>query len=147
MTGGKMNRTICAFIALFMGISTLVFARTEKTINEKNEYGGKTLMVTYAPGDEEYKYGKSKDISYSDSKGKTVKEESFSTDEFARQSGMIKTVVYSDSDGKMVKAESFFTDESARRNGVSKGIAYYDSNVKMVKESCYDTNGKEVRCP
>jgi hypothetical protein len=147
MTGGKMNKTVCAFIVLFMGISTLVFAKTEKTINEKNEYGGKTLMITYSLGDKEYKYGKSKDILYSDSNGKIVKEESFSTDEFARQSGMLKSVVYSDSNGKMLKSEAFFTDESARKNGVSRGVAYYDSDVKMVKEVCYDSQERDVSCP
>ncbi|MBA4391793.1 MAG: hypothetical protein C0399_12780 [Syntrophus sp. (in: bacteria)] len=74
-----MKKILCALIVLFMGISTLVFAKTEKTINEKNEYGGKTLMVTYSPGDEEYKHGKSKDISYFDSNGKIEKESCYDT--------------------------------------------------------------------
>jgi hypothetical protein len=74
MSEGEMNKTVCALIVLFMGISTLVFAKTEKTINERNEYGGKMLMVTYLPGDKEYTNGFTKIITYFDSNGKIVKE-------------------------------------------------------------------------
>jgi hypothetical protein len=132
---------------LFVGISTLVFAKTEKMMNETNEYNGKTLVVTYSPGDREYKQGKSRSISYFDSKGRIVKEESFSTDELARKGGLFKLSIYYDSNGKLSKVEGFFTEESARKDGLSKGITYYDSNGKKVKETCYDSEEKTMKCP
>ena len=110
-----MKQLLCVLIVLFVGMPTFVCAKTSMTVSQRNEYGGKTLMVTYSPGDEEYKNGISKDTTYFDGKGKKV------------------------------KTEAFYTDESAGKNGITKGITYFDSNEKEVKMDVFGKDGSLLK--
>ena len=139
---GEMKKILCALIVLLMAISTLVFAETRKRINERNEYGGVTEMVTYSPGDKEYqKDGMSKNIIYFGSNKKVVKNEGFFTDEFVRKDGITKTINYFDSNEKIMKKEFIMTDEFVRKYGMARGMLYYDSNRNVVKKEYYGKDG------
>ncbi len=65
-------------------------------IRTQNEFGGKTIMASYFPDDDEYKNGIAKAIIYSDSNGKVVKVETFNTDESANNNGIVKTISSND---------------------------------------------------
>ena len=97
-----------------MVISTCVYAETKSITNKKNEFGGKTVMTAYAPNDEGYKRGVSKEI------------------------------VYLDNKDKKIKMELFHTEESISIDGVSKSIMYFGSNGKVVITELYDKNGKPL---
>jgi hypothetical protein len=109
----KERIIICVVTALLLGMTGYVSAETVKTISKKNDYGGKTIAVTFSPSDEEYK-----------------------------KDGSAKGIVYSDSNGKKVKQESFFTSESAKKDGVARSIVHYDSKGKVLKREFYDQKGR-----
>jgi hypothetical protein len=118
-----------------------VFAGTKTVVSEKNEYDGKTTMVTFSANDEEYKNGMAKGIIYFDSNEKIVKMEAYFTDEFAKKDGASKGIGYYEGTGRLVKTELYHTDESARKDGAAKTVFYLDSNQESVKKEFYDQNG------
>ncbi|MBA4418801.1 MAG: hypothetical protein C0392_12965 [Syntrophus sp. (in: bacteria)] len=137
-----MKRLICVLCMLFVGVSTYVFAETMKTISEKNEYGGETIMLTYSPGDGEYKKGTAKDITYLNGNKKQMKIESFFTEEAARKQGTAKEIAYLNTNEKPTKVESYYTNERIKKDGIVKSVEYYDSKGKTAKVELYDKKGK-----
>jgi hypothetical protein len=79
-----------------------------EVMRTKNEFGGKTLMVSYFPDDDEYKNGIANAIIYYDGNGSFVKLESFNTDESANDNGIVKTI----SDNNKMTVE--FYDQKGR---------------------------------
>ncbi len=63
-----------------------------EVLRTQNEFGGKTIIVSYFLNDDEYKNGIAKAIIYSDSSGQVVKVETFNTDESASNNGIVKTI-------------------------------------------------------
>jgi hypothetical protein len=62
----------------------------------QNEFGGKTIMVSYSPDDDEYKNGIAKAIIYCDGSMNVVKVETFNTDESADSNGIVKIISNND---------------------------------------------------
>jgi hypothetical protein len=104
---------IYAVTALFLVTTGYVFAETVQTISKKNEYGGKTIVIAFSPGDAKY-----------------------------RKDGLVKAIGYYDDKKKVVKKEYFYAPGSGRNDGCAKTISYYDSNGKRVKYELYDQNGR-----
>lgn len=134
-----MKKVFCVLIAFSLMVSIYACTETEKVKNERNEYGGKTVMYTLSSGDPYYKKGVSKYIGYYDGNKKAVKKEVFYTDESARKDGYSKSIAYFDSNEREIRRETFPTDEFAQKDGISKSIRYYDENEKMVKEEFFHT--------
>lgn len=63
-----------------------------EVIRTQNEFGGKTIMVSYVPDDDEYENGIANAILYYDGNEKVIKVETFNTDESARNHGVVKTI-------------------------------------------------------
>jgi ribosomal protein L23 len=109
-----MKRMICMSALLIVLMSGYVLAETEKTINAKNEFGGKTKEYVFSVNDQTYRQG------------------------------IARAIVYYDGNGKKVKTERYHTDDFAMKKGVAKAIISFDSNEKPVKTEFYDRNGKPV---
>ncbi len=63
-----------------------------EVIRAQNEFGGKTIMVSYVPDDVEYVNGIANAIIYYDGNEKVIKVETFNTEESARHHGIVKTI-------------------------------------------------------
>lgn len=140
-----MRKLICILVVVLVGISTLVFAETSKIINKKNEYGGKTVLHTFSPGDSGDQQGIVKAIEYYTGNEKVVKMEMFYNKKEAQKEGTDKSIDYYNSNEKKVKMEMFRTKEYAREYGVAKTIVYYDGNGKRMKGESYGKNGSLLK--
>lgn len=120
-------------LALFDGMAA---AEKQKVISDKNEYGGKTVEVTYESGDKLYG-GAVKKIVYYDSNGKETKEEYFCTDKFAQENGVNRKIAFFDSDGKITKTELFYTDKFADEKGYNRLTADFYNNEKVAREELF----------
>lgn len=86
----------------------LIKTETNRFISEKNEFGGKTVEKAYF--DVEYRLTCKKNILYTDSNGKTIKNELFYTDKFADKEGYNKSIEYFDSHYKTTKTEFYLNE-------------------------------------
>lgn len=141
----KMAYVLCLCAALFLMMSGCGPTESERTINENNEYGGKTNEHVFFASNAQYKQGIEKTIFYRDSNSNLVRTESYFTDAYARENGVEKTIAYRDSNGNPIKTESYFTDAYASKNGITKTITYRDSNGKPIRTAVYDRNGALIR--
>lgn len=171
----KMGHGFTLFVALFLLITGCGSPEREKTISNKNQYGGKTKQIIFSQSEDQYKKGLAKEIIYLNDKGKTpraelyftdayskekgiskmiehydenqniVKQDSYFTNDYSNKGGVAKETIYRDCSGKIVKAESYFTDAFAKQKGIGKLIDYYDGKDKPVKTESYDQNGNLLK--
>ncbi len=127
---------LTGILVLFSGSAS---AEKQKVISDKNEYGGKTVEVTYESGDKLYGEAVKKIISY-DGNGRKAIEEYFCADKYAQEKGINKKIASFDSSGKMTKAELLYTDKFADEKGVNRSIAYSDANGTETREELFHTD-------
>jgi len=119
-------------VSLLFFSSGSVQAMKDIVISESNEYGGKTVEITFEKGEKEYDIYK-KVTTYHDSKKILRKLESFYIDKIAKGKGVYLAIRYFDPNGKKIKDEEFTTEEEIERTDFEKSVTYYDSNEIKTK--------------
>jgi hypothetical protein len=97
---GAQKLILLSLIGMLVILNDPAAAEIQKIIAEKNDYGGKTIEVTFKSGDKLYGDALKGILSF-DRNGKKIKEEYFSSDTYAKEKGIHKKTALFDSNGKM----------------------------------------------
>jgi hypothetical protein len=141
-----MKKGSIFFSVLFLSVVTLspAWAKHEKTIEGRNEYGGKTEETTYSKGDDHYDEGISKIIEYYDGTLRIKKIVSFYLIEHSNKDGVYKREQYYHNDpfeeARLKRAEFYYTDAHAETDGIREVEIEYDSDGKKKKAEYYYTD-------
>lgn len=139
----KIVLGLCVLLVALV-VADSAFAKTEKIIEKRNEFGGETEEEAYSPGDDKYKDGIAKLVEYYDGNKRILKMETYFTPEHSLKDGIQKSVQYYDNRfytiGKRTRVEFYYTDDYAGREGIFKSIKYYDEDEDITKVEYFYTD-------
>jgi tetratricopeptide (TPR) repeat protein len=116
--------------------------RTSEIIGVGNEFGGNTIMTTYAKGDPLYEgtEGLFKQMDYYDPSDRLRKTELFHTASFIADHDRNMTRIIYDDKGRTLRKEFTYTGRMLNHTGVQ----YYNEQGALVREVILDKHGKEI---
>jgi tetratricopeptide (TPR) repeat protein len=116
--------------------------RTVKVLNANNEFGGNTIMSTYAKDSPSYtgSEGIFRQIDYYDINDRLKKTELFHTAAYISAKDTNKTTIWYDDKTRITKKEFVYTGKLLNHTGVQ----YFDERGNMTKQALVDKHGKEV---
>jgi hypothetical protein len=112
------KQTIIFFIVLL--INTIAFAEQRTSIEEKNVYSGKTILITFSK-EEQLKHRIFQLIDYFDSENNIAKRIYTNTESVSHENGMKEQIQYY-TDNIVTKYEMSFTDDYYNINGYNRLI-------------------------
>jgi hypothetical protein len=132
-----MRKNLPIVFLFVMVLSVPLFAETTSVVDEKNEYGGKTVTDLFSSKDEEYINGKLLNITYYNQIDKKVRIESVFNQQEYNSKGMSTMVTYFDDNENTTKIEYVLTKEHAQKMQLNKFTEYYSNNKKIKVEVCF----------
>ena len=134
-----MKRGLLILGVVFSVVASTHFADAMQStiLEQRNEYGGKTVEESYSGEDDKHKEGLAKLVQYFDSNERIIKQESYFNDDHALTDGVQKSVQYFDNKyyraGVRTRVEFYYEDSFAAREGLVKAIQYYDEDEKRTR--------------
>jgi hypothetical protein len=130
-----MQKAALFTLSFLFSVTTTVFAKPNVRTMTGNEYGGKTLFITYSEDDREYRDGINEKITSYDHKGKVVRIEVHATKDLAAREGWDTSVTYYWRKTKI--GERYSTDSDSASSGFYQTVDYLDATGKLSKREFY----------
>lgn len=134
------KKTSIAMLALLFAVSC-VFSATQKTVEETNEYGGKTIEYLFSTGDSEYSMADAARY-YFDSKG-VLKRIAFRMNESTKKKNGIEIQEQYFSGDSVIKYKMLLTNSQKNIKGYDYIVEYVDEKDNVVSYE-YLINGKLI---
>jgi len=126
----SMTARCCAVLLM---LSQPLSAETRRTIEDKNDFGGRTEEVVYEKGDTNFEFLDASRIFY-DGKGKMVRSVNHLNEEYARQNGFdFQQEDYTD--GVVTSHKMYFNDAGKAQTGRDYLIEFVDGSDKTIMQT------------